>query len=79
MIDSSIYPATIIGNLVVRRWGNRHAPRTLSREASGAVALDKRNALLNFALDIRFAPLRQLGSEGFKSRIPPDTRGLPAL
>jgi len=31
MIDSSIYPATIIGNLVVRRWENRHAPRTLSR------------------------------------------------
>ncbi|MGF8278530.1 hypothetical protein, partial [Klebsiella pneumoniae] len=32
MVDSSIYPATIIGNLVVRRWENRHAPRTLYRE-----------------------------------------------
>lgn len=31
------------------------------------MALDERDALLNFALDIRFAPLRQLGGEGLKS------------
>ncbi len=66
MVDSSIYPATIIGNLVVRRWKivTRRARCTV--RVSGAVALDERDALLNFALDIRFAPLRQLGAKGSK-------------
>ncbi|UNB80286.1 hypothetical protein MJK72_03615 [Klebsiella pneumoniae] len=53
MVDSSIYPATIIGNLVVRRWENRHAPRTL-RTVRGLerneVWLDERYAPLNFFL-----------------------------
>ena len=31
------------------------------------MALDERDALLNFALDIRFAPLRQLGAKGSKA------------
>lgn len=34
------------------------------------MALDERDALLNFALDIRFAPLRQLGAKGSKAYDP---------
>lgn len=39
-------------------------------QSPGAVTSNKRDALLNFAFDIRFAPLRQLRCGGFKSIYP---------